>query len=377
MSEWRFFATQLHGDGTETSIIQDLPLQSPQVTTVLSGAGSITGSITPEISGLKDIKGMPLLKPWSTAIYAEKDRQIVQGGILQPGTLAQGPTLQIEAAGFSAYPQGMPYDDEIYFVEKDALDIYRHIWDHLQAQERGNIGMVLDQTKAGVLVGEELEEVTFETGEGEEVFFEAGPFKLSWYATDNLADRLDELVDLGGFEYREQHTYRSDGGITHRLRFGVPRLGRRRKDLHFMAGDNLIAEPSFTAGTYASEVWAFGAGEGRLVKFGRASRSGEKRLRRIVTATDKQMHSHKRARELAAKVLPRNTGVPQITNVTIDGGSAGRDLPDLGDEVLVELNGQGWHGTGRTWVRVVAMTQTPATPFVSCEVEPVDGIVEG
>lgn len=368
MSGWSFFATRLHGDGTEDMLAVDLPLADAQVERLLSGADSIRGTISPEIRQLLDDDGTPIIEPWSTALYAERDKRIVAGGIVQPASAAQGSSLTIEAAGFSHYPADMPYDGETYFVEVDALDIYRHIWSHLQSQQGGNLGLVLDSHKSGVLVGEELEEVEFTTGAGEEVYFEAGPFKLAWWLTDDLADRLEELRDIGGFEYREEHFWDGET-IRHHLRFGTPRLGRRRQDLHFKAGDNLVAEPTFDGGDYASEVWALGAGEGRMMRVGRASRSGETRLRRVVQVADKTLTSNRRADQLAGTVLHRSNGSPSIQSITIHGGERGELIPDPGDEVLTELNGVGWRGTGKAWVRVLSVLEQPSTPYVTCEVE--------
>ena len=42
--------------------------------------------------------------------------------------------------------------------------------------------------------------------------FEAGPFKLAWWLTDDLGERIGELMDLAPFEYREEHNYIGDEG---------------------------------------------------------------------------------------------------------------------------------------------------------------------
>lgn len=366
--EWRYFATRLNGDGTEDVIAQDIPLADPTVELTLSGATTIAGTISPEIPQLQATDGAPLLIPWQTAIYAERNGQIEGGAIVQPGTQAQGAQLQLDCAGFSHYPQDMPYDDEIYFVEVDALDIYRHIWDHLQGQPGGNLGVIVDSTKAGVLVGEELEEVEFETGSGDMVAFEAGPFKLAWWMTDNLGQRLTDLSELAQFEYREQHRWVDDGQrLEHRIRLGVPRLGRRRDDLHFQSGENLTLPPTFVTTDYASEVWALGAGEGRMMKIGRASRSGEKRLRRVAVVADKELKSKRRAEQLAGQQLGKRTGETVPSEITIRRGE--QPLPDLGDEIQLQTDSYGWHGRHDPWVRVVGMTLRPDRSNVTCRVE--------
>src|SRR5699024_9916925 len=52
---------------------------------------------------------------------------------------------------------------------------------HLQSKPQGDLGVVVDDTKApkGVTVGAEEKDVSFETGEGEQVEFQSGPYILA------------------------------------------------------------------------------------------------------------------------------------------------------------------------------------------------------
>ena len=43
MGKWRYIASRLNGDGTETFLSYDVPISGCQVTDVLSGAGGISG----------------------------------------------------------------------------------------------------------------------------------------------------------------------------------------------------------------------------------------------------------------------------------------------------------------------------------------------
>lgn len=129
-----------------------------------------------------------------------------------------------------------------------------------------------------------------------------------------------------------------------------------------------MVEPSFEVSEYASEVWALGAGEGRLTKVARASRSDETRLRRVAVVTDKQLSSNKRAGELAHTALGLSTGLPEVSSIQIRNS----DLPDLGDEILLQLNGIGWHGSRKMWVRVHAITESANSSVATCEVSMVD-----
>ena len=64
---WRYIATKLNGDGTETVLDWDLPIVQPSFTDELSGAGGMSGTIAPEIARLR-VDGEPIFVPWSTAL---------------------------------------------------------------------------------------------------------------------------------------------------------------------------------------------------------------------------------------------------------------------------------------------------------------------
>jgi hypothetical protein len=152
VGSWRYIATRLNGDGTETFLSYDVPISGAQVTDVLSGAGGITGTITPEVAVLKDENGNPIFLPWSTAIYAEADGQIRGGGILS-GFEEHGPDLSLDAVSFTGYANGMPYTGRDSFTNSDPLDLVRHMWGHMQLAARGDIGMNLDGTTSKVRIG--------------------------------------------------------------------------------------------------------------------------------------------------------------------------------------------------------------------------------
>lgn len=149
---WHYIATRIHGDGTETPLDFDVPISGAEITIELSGPGGVTGTIAPEILALKDDDGRPILTPWNTAIYAELDGVIRGGGILvEPEE--HGPDLAIDAMGFSAYPSGQCHVGQYSKIGIDPLDAARHIWEHLQSQPAGNLGLVLDETISPVRIG--------------------------------------------------------------------------------------------------------------------------------------------------------------------------------------------------------------------------------
>lgn len=203
---WRYFAARLNGDGTESPLDNDLPLSGVTLTWTLSGPDALQATITPEMRRLKGADGLPLFLPWSTAIYAEID------GIIRHGTILEslkpvGSSLSLTGVGFTGYPKDLPYTGERSSVGVDPMNEARHIWAHIQAARSGNLGVVVDDATSPVRIGTVATDVEFTTGGGEDVAFEAGPYVLAWFQTDDLGAELDELAKGTPFDYRMEHDY--------------------------------------------------------------------------------------------------------------------------------------------------------------------------
>ena len=56
MSEWRYIASRLNGDGTETFLDFNLPLNDVSVQSSLSGHGGLDAKISPEVVALKPLR---------------------------------------------------------------------------------------------------------------------------------------------------------------------------------------------------------------------------------------------------------------------------------------------------------------------------------
>lgn len=358
---WRYFATRLNGDGTEDLIAPELPLSVESFTHTLSGPNAMTASIDFEVAHLKDEEGRPVFHRWETAIYAEKDDVIRWGGILK-NIEEDGQRLVLTVEGFFSYAYGQPYDGEETYIQADPLVIARHIWEHLQAQDGGNIALVLDETTSPVRVGTETEDVEFETGEGNQVSFEAGPYKLAFFQTHDLGGEFDNLAEATPFDYAEVHEWSGDT-IRHRLRLGYPTLGTKREDLRFVVGENVFTDPVVEqdGDLYASHVVVLGSGEGREMVRGTAEVNERDGLRRVKVITDKSAGSTPRADAIANAELQARLGVENISSLTIiDHPHAPLGALDVGDEILVQGSGRGWNGSLYLWVRVLEITTSPS-----------------
>src|SRR5688500_240507 len=98
MAGWSYFATRLNGDGTETPLATDLPLEGVSLTSVLSGPAGHSSKISPAMQRLKTPDGRPLFEPWSTAIYAEED-DVIRHGCIVTDLGISGADLSITGAG--------------------------------------------------------------------------------------------------------------------------------------------------------------------------------------------------------------------------------------------------------------------------------------
>lgn len=354
----RVLATRLHGDGTETVVADELPVTAPKVMRALTGAGGLTGSITPEVARLRDSNG-PVLLPGRTAVYALSEHGVVLGGgVLTPGTTRQGAHLRVTCAGHAGYLAGQPYDGVDQWVGVDPADLIRHAWARIQSRAHHDLGMVVDATTTPVRIGTPERDVSFTTGAGEDVEFTAGPVKWNYWTTHDLGRVVDQLATSIPIDYTAAHTW--DGAtVTHALRLGYPRLGRRRHDLVFEVGVNILTDPSVGTADDVSDVVVVGAGEGSSARRGTAHRDPGG-LGRTVTVIDKTLTSDAACATRARQHLDWLSGGDEVTTITVhDHPNAPLGSWAMGDDIHVRGNHAGWAGDLDVWVRVLSDETDP------------------
>lgn len=360
---WRYIATRLRGDGTEEILEWNVPLADPKITKTLSGPDGLSGTIRPEVVNLKAADGSPLIEPWSTALYAEVDGHIRCGGIVSD-TKARGDTFSVDALGFAGYPAGMPYLGSKDYKNTDPTAVVKDVWDYLQAQKGGNLGLVVNLPATPIRTGTRLDtdEQSRNPDNGQYVA-ETTPAAISlrFDKTHDLGQVIADAVKATPFDYIEQHTWASDRVIRHELIGGYPRLGRRRTDLRFVVGENVFELPDATAegDAYASEVLVLGAGEGSKMVRTHLSRPTT-RLRRAAVVTDRSLTSVAAANLRANAELASRTGELAISELTLlDHPHAPIGSYSLGDELFVHTGPAGWQGDMGVWVRLVELTYSP------------------
>lgn len=363
MGDWRYFATNLNGDGTETFLAGDLPLSNVSITDALSSPDSMVFDIHPEDQRLKLPTGV-VFEPWRTAIYAETDNLIRHGSIVR-GLQSKFDTLTIDTVGFSAFLNEQPWTSAARLLyQVDPADVIRTIWAEYQSKPAGNIGMVVSpDVKTNVKLGIKPPRVApgSPASKNPSPTVEDSPVVLAPYATHDLGRFMGELMEAGSLDYRETHTRRADGTIAHDLVLASPRMGRRRQDIRFVVGTNVsVPDVDIDASDYASEVLLLGAGEAEKMIRGHAAIPNPPRLRRVSVRLAKHIGRTETANSAAnarAKSMVLSTvDVEQLT--VFDHPNAPLFSWSPGDEVRL-VGETGWAGRIDQWVRVMGTTYSP------------------
>ncbi|MEU7228941.1 hypothetical protein [Streptomyces chrestomyceticus] len=378
MKGWRFIAQRALF--LEPILDWDVPLTlSSNPKRDLSGPGSMTGTIDPEYTRLRGPDGDLILKEWGTKLYLEIDGHIRWGGIVTK-LAYDGPKVTVTCEGLSSYPHGIPFEDYIIsgplitpknpYAGKDknhdgwidgkkgkqrvppapkpytgkridAYEAFRAIWTHVQTRPYGNIGLKIDTH----LLGEKLG-----AADGK------SPWELAWWDNPDCGQALDNLARTVPFDWVETHSWLDDHspGVVHRIRLGKPRLGRKRADLRFADGENLvaIAKPEGMGDDFANEVVVLGKGEGRKMARHQVHRF-DGRLRRVATVTDKTLSTAAALRKRGEAELRGRTQALVIPAIQI------RDHPNahfgswsLGDDIRVQVH-LPWTGDVDVWHRII------------------------
>lgn len=355
---WRYIAQRaLTGEFLDW----DVPLRDVQITHALSGPDGLSGTLSPECGRLLGPDGKPLFDEWSTILYAEADGQIRCAGILTHSEFSDAGEWSIECTGFAGYPKGIPYLGNFSSTSVDPLVVVREIWNHVQAQPDGSLGVFLDSTTSPVRIGSSPKHVAFTTDAGEAVSFDASQaYQLVWWEAPDCGDEIDNLAQQTPFDYREAHKWLDDGTIEHRIRLGYPRLGRRRNDLRFVLGENLGAVPTPTreGDEFANEVYGVGKGEGSAALHVRIpQRDG--RLRRCYVFTNSSAASADLLTQLARQELARRNPIEMLDSVVVrDHPNAPLGSWDVGDDILVQGE-LPWLGSFSLWCRITSETLSP------------------
>ena len=109
----------------------------------LSAAGSLAGTVAPDLGGILAADGMPLLDEWSTLIHIETEGVIRWSGIVISSKFV-GSQWTVEAAGYATYPFGIPVGGAWALAKVDPAQIVRDLWAHMQSYPDSDLGVVVE-----------------------------------------------------------------------------------------------------------------------------------------------------------------------------------------------------------------------------------------
>lgn len=371
----------------------DLELSEPTVTLTLSGPTAITGTLKPEDPETRKLLNSGGFEPWACWIHLEIDGEIRASGILQPYQ-ANGDVLSIEAAGVSAYPHGIPYQQELSGIQVDPADVMRAIWAHLQSFPDGNLGVTVvgstpiklgepEHTEPKLDPATGLQEID---GDGHPVFTTVAekPYLLVWWDGTDCGSEIASLASQAPFDFVERCAWSDEtrSSVKHWIEVGFPRIGCRwlNDGPRFATGENVynVVPVEETDDLYASQVVVFGKGEGSSTLIGYAGRPLHQRLRRVALVQDKTIPSMERANARAGEELERRQGLVDVTDMEVDArhpnavfGSYG-----VGDDVLIDIE-VGWIGRLRQYERILSITYDPDGESVRLELRRADAFRYG
>jgi hypothetical protein len=358
VSAWTFIAQRAV---TREMLDWDVPIAIDGLEWQLSGPGSLTGTVSPDVGALRTDDGRLLLEEWGTLIHAEHAGIIRWSGIVISCSF-EGESFKIECAGYATYPHSVIYDGDFSGIGIDPATAFRHIWEHVQSYPDSDLGVTVTGDFTPTRMGEAAwtETTTDDDGTPRTTEHEAKPYVLSWIDAQNCGDEIEELVKLGPFDYAEAHRWdAAHEDVIHEIRVGYPRLGRRRDDLLFAQDANLtdVVPIDSNGDDYANTILGLGAGEGRAM-LRRSTSIRDGRLRRVAVHSDKAVTDAARLDARIAEELNARKAALRITSLkVIDHENARLGSWELGDDVLVRAY-LPWVGEVEMWVRILGWTLT-------------------
>lgn len=350
---WRFIAQNII---TGEWLAWNLELDSVTVTWMLDGPDMITATLP---AAHAEQRG--LFEEWQTAVYSERDGTLQPGGIVSHVAADGRGGYSIDVTGFCGYPHGEPYGGKFEKDSIDPLDAVREIWRYLQDRKNptGYLGLVVDDTTSPVRVGKNPEHVPLLPGSGgDDSGEEKEPYQLLWYETTDCGEEIDELAATTPFDYRETHEW-NGVKVRHRLRLYYPRAGRKRDDLRFVLGENIVEDPQpeWTGDDYWNVGVGLGKGEGSE-KVRVTVPVDDGRLRRTGVINKPAVEDKDRLRALVGRSVRIHSQMLHLSQVVV------YDHPDAplgsfgpGDDIFVVSDTPG--STIDIWFRVVSYSADP------------------
>lgn len=367
---------------TKRFIHMDVPiLGDPTLTYTLSGPNMFQAVLNYEAPSLQNLE-FPL-EPYKTWLHVEEDDVIRQSTLLQPFVDDNKSRQRImEGEGFTWYPKELVYQGEPYEgVQVDPASMIRKIWQHIK-EYWTDLGIDVSSISTPVRIGVAKKNVEFETEEGENVSFQAGPYDLNWWEVTNLGSEIEKLLKETPMEYIETSYWNSDRtDVKHLVDLNYPRVGTRREDIYFQEGMNLtelIPKRNENKDVWKSDIIVIGAGEGAKAIRGYASENTG-RLRRAEVLENQDITDLKRAQAIADfEKQRRRRSRYTLDAITINANHSNAPWGSFqqGDDILVEGTVI-YDGRIADWNRITSYTYKPKAKRALLSLSPSESFTYG
>lgn len=352
MSEWRYLVQRLGGEADGEIFETELPVENFVRGRALSAPPTSSAQITHPIARLIAADGKPLIRKWETAIYPVVDDQI-RGGYIVSNNSWNGEVWNLTLVGFSASPKGQPYQAITEWPGADPADVFRHIWTHHQEQPGANLHVQVGDATTDIRLPVPVAAVVEGDTARDEVY------RLNPWTNLDMGKSLDDLTVLGGFDWRERHTWgRAEFPIDHFIELG--KIGGQKRDVRLVYGENVLTEPDVDdgeMGDFATDIILLGAGEGKDRVRGYAGRPWEG-IRRYKVIEDEDVDSKGQADKEAREALARYRGEPKLGSVTVvQHPNADIHALEPGDEV--QYYAETPHLVIDRWVKIIDIKDSP------------------
>lgn len=350
---WRISVQESRG--AREIVTYDLNVTKLRITRALSGPFDLQCDVNPNDPSTAGI----YFKPWRQLIHVEKimqgKRRLWGTGIVQPSDIDENTgILRLKAKGFSCYPKGIPWLEDLNWLANDVYRPVVEIWRHLQKDfTNGDLGVEIYPTTAGVemLPG---------------YAFDGDLLNLNFFATfvrqtDRLdsGDYIDALARDVPFDYVEQSAWNADRtDVVKKIKLGYPRLGVIQENLAFILNENVISAKPHTESQvdWVSDVGITGYFPGQEYS-SRLANADPDRLRRYLDEDTAFIDSNERSAAWAHRRLARRQTPPYWETITILPNHPNAPLGsfDVGDSIIVKGN-MPWVGEVAQYHKVIAIT---------------------
>ncbi|WP_329492518.1 hypothetical protein OG618_37125 (plasmid) [Kitasatospora sp. NBC_01246] len=348
---WRYILADVL---TDQVLHPALPLQDVEFGPQLCGPGALRAQLAPRF-----VRAQPeLLQNGPTVVYAERAGQIHDGYLLWRAE-PEGEVFRVEGAGWPSY---LTHRYDLHgelngrgpYVGADPCRIIRDVWAYSREAADGDIGVLVDETSSPARVGTAEQPITY-----------------PWWSPQRLGEIIDTHVQAADHpEYTHTVDVGPGGRPVRRVPLAYPRLGRRRFDISFATGVNIVEDPriAYDYDAYANTVIGLGAGEGTLaVRSVDSVRDGRLRLESVLARTDVSDKGLLDSLTRTARVGRQQLGtVDQI--VVRDHPAAPALSWQIGDDVRITVHGR-WTDVD-SWMRITGWTVRPASDTYLIDLEP-------